>query len=82
MVIASSLDLEIVHQGSGTQGTGQELAKIFLDAAVIEVSVHDDNIAIADAIGRMHVFKAAELLSDKPPYSPGGNIGNTWRLKE
>jgi WD40 repeat protein len=42
--------------------TGQQIACIALDAAVHGLDVHRGTIALADALGRIHVFDADEFL--------------------
>ena len=43
--------------------TGEELARIVLDASVTGLSVCGGTIAFGDALGRVHVFEAADFLS-------------------
>jgi WD40 repeat protein len=42
--------------------TGQEIARITLDASVTALSVYGSTIALGDALGRIHVFEAEEFL--------------------
>ena len=43
--------------------TGEELARIVLDASVTGLSVYGGTIALGDALGGVHVFEAADFLS-------------------
>jgi WD40 repeat protein len=45
--------------------TGQEIARIFLDASVTGLSVYGGAIALGDALGRVHVFDAEDFLSSE-----------------
>ena len=45
--------------------TGQEIARIALDAAVTALAVYGGAIALGDGLGRIHVFDATGLLSPK-----------------
>ena len=44
--------------------TGAEITQIILDAGVTALAVYDRDIALGDALGRIHVFEAAEFLCD------------------
>ncbi len=44
---------------------GTESTRIALDAAVSALAVHNGNIALGDALGRVHVFEAEEFLRQK-----------------
>ena len=44
---------------------GTETTRIALDAAVSALAVHNGNIALGDALGRVHVFEAEEFLRQK-----------------
>ena len=48
---------------------GHEITRIVLDAAVTALAVHDGDIALGDALGRIHVFEAAEYLGKSRPAS-------------
>jgi WD40 repeat protein len=45
--------------------TGTETTRIALDAAVRALAVRNGNIALGDALGRVHVFEAEEFLRQK-----------------
>jgi WD40 repeat protein len=42
--------------------TGKEIMRIALDAAVTALAVNDGNVALGDALGRIHVFEAEEFI--------------------
>ena len=43
--------------------TGEQITRIVLDASVTGLSVCGGTIALGDALGRVHVFEAADFLS-------------------
>src|SRR5262249_12413634 len=43
--------------------TGREITRIVLDAAVSALAVHEGDIALGDALGRVHVLEAKDFLS-------------------
>jgi WD40 repeat protein len=49
--------------------TGREITRVALDAAVTALAVHDGNIALGDALGRIHVFEAEEFIGARRPTS-------------
>jgi WD40 repeat protein len=49
--------------------TGEEITRIVLDASVTGLSVYGGTIALGDALGRVHVFEAADFLSAAGPAS-------------
>jgi len=44
---------------------GTEITRIALDASVMALAVHNGDIALGDALGRVHVFEAEEFLRQK-----------------
>jgi WD40 repeat protein len=51
--------------------TGQEITRIALDAAVTALAVHDGDIALGDALGRIHVFEAEEFMREEGRFVSG-----------
>jgi WD40 repeat protein len=50
-----------------TGETGEEVARIALDATINGLSVHGGAIALGDGLGRIHVFNADEFLRADSP---------------
>jgi len=44
---------------------GTESTRVALDAAAGALAVHNGNIALGEALGRVHVFEAEEFLRQK-----------------
>jgi hypothetical protein len=61
--IRSWRDLKNIEGGEDIRP--QVLRAIALDAAVSALAVHNGNIALGDALGRVHVFEAEEFLGQK-----------------
>jgi hypothetical protein len=45
--------------------TGKEITGIALDAAVTALAIRGGNIALGDALGRIHVFECGEFLNER-----------------